>query len=449
MRIVLLTPGAGRMYCGNCLRDNALARAWQRQGHEVLLLPLYLPLTLDEEDASGENPIFFSGLNVYLDQKLPWFRRAPAWLRRSFRSRRLLRWLGTRAARTRAEEVGEMAISMLLGPEGNQARDLEELIDWLSTQPRADLFILSNALLLGIAPGLKQALGTRVVCQLSGEDSFVDAMPEPARSEVWRLMARRAQEVDRFLAPTRYFADRMQPRLQVSPDRLAVVPPGIDLAGYPKSPAPLPEPPAIGYLARMCEEKGLGMLVDAFIRLRRRGRVGEVRLAVAGSCGPTDEPVVAAQRRRLAENGLEHAVAFHPNLPREAKIRFLRGLTLFSVPALYGEAFGLYLMEAMAAGVPVVQPPHAAFPELIRETGGGVLAHACTPEALAEAWESLLAAPETRNQLAAHAQEVVHQRFSAEGTARRILETCLRTAGPEGSEKAVPSQPENRMQAPN
>ncbi|RME95441.1 MAG: glycosyltransferase [Verrucomicrobia bacterium] len=444
MRLVQLTPGAGRMYCGNCLRDNALVRAWQRQGHQALLVPLYLPLTLDEEDLSGESPIFFSGLNVYLDQKLPWFRRAPEWLRRWFRGRRLLGWVGARAARTRAEEVGDMTISMLLGPEGNQARDLQELVDWLAGQPRADGFFLSNALLLGLAPGLKRAFDSPVFAFLAGEDSFVDAMPEPARSEVWRLMARRAREVDRFLAPSRYFAERMQARLDLPADKVAVAPTGISLEGYPATPAPAPRPPVIGYLARMCEAKGLPLLVDAFIELRRRGRVPGVRLAVAGSCGPTDEPVVAAQRAKLESAGLQDAVTFRPNLPREEKIRFLRGLTLFSVPATYGEAFGLYLVEAMAAGVPVVQPPEAAFPELIEATGGGLLARETTPTALAEAWEELLSDPARRDQLARQGQQAVHANYKDEGAARRILELCgLANPAPSpasGRESAEPRQ---------
>src|SRR5215467_4818424 len=77
VKIIQITPGAGAMYCGNCLRDNALVEALRRLGHEVLMVPLYLPLTLDEPDQSTNTPIFFSGINVYLEQKSASFRRIP------------------------------------------------------------------------------------------------------------------------------------------------------------------------------------------------------------------------------------------------------------------------------------------------------------------------------------------------------------------------------------
>jgi hypothetical protein len=80
MNIVQITPGAGSMYCGGCFRDNSLVAALRKQGHQTLMVPLYLPLTLDEPDQSAGTPIFFGGINVYLDQKSALFRKAPRWL---------------------------------------------------------------------------------------------------------------------------------------------------------------------------------------------------------------------------------------------------------------------------------------------------------------------------------------------------------------------------------
>ena len=80
MNIVQITPGAGGMYCGGCFRDNALVAALRKQGHETLMVPLYLPLTLDEADQSAGTPTFFGGINVYLEQKSALFRKAPKWL---------------------------------------------------------------------------------------------------------------------------------------------------------------------------------------------------------------------------------------------------------------------------------------------------------------------------------------------------------------------------------
>ncbi|MCP5519236.1 MAG: glycosyltransferase family 4 protein [Verrucomicrobiales bacterium] len=421
MNLVQLTPGAGRMYCGNCLRDNALVRMLRQQGHTVTMVPLYLPLTLDEADESAATPIFFSGVNVYLDQKLPWFRSAPEWVRKWFTGRGLLGGVGRFAARTRAEKAGDLALSMLRGEAGNQARDLEELVGWLRTQPAPDAFCLSNALLLGMAHGLKAAFNAPVLCLLAGEDAFLDAMPARLRDQAWQLMAEQARHVDRFLAPTRYFADRMTERLRLDPDRISVLPGGVSLEGLDESaPVALPTP-TIGFLARMCRDKGLDTLVEAYILLRRRNRVPEARLKVGGSCGPTDEPLVNELKAKLHAAGFRGETSFHPNLSRDDKIAFLRSLSVFSVPALYGEAFGLYLVEALAAGVPVVQPRHAAFPEIIEITGGGVLCEPGSPESLAEALESLLLDEPRRRAMAAAASQAVRREFSSERTAAGLL----------------------------
>ncbi len=419
------------MYCGNCLRDNALVTELRRMGHSTLMLPLYLPLTLDETDQSAGTPVFFGGVSVYLDQKWPWFRRAPAWLRRPLASPRVLRWAAGRAARTRAAEVGDLTVSMLRGEEGNQQRDLDRLVAWLATQPHPDAVLLSNALLIGMARRLKRDLGARVICMLQGEDDFLDAMSEPCRSQAWRTLAERAAEVDRLVAPSQYFADRMGQRLGLGRDKIAVVPNGIQLEGYLMpgadddrivgSPA---RPPVVGYLARMSRDKGLDLLVEAFVELRRRDRAGRVRLRVAGSCTAADELFVRKLEGRLAAAGLAGEAEFRRNLDRAAKLEFLRSLTVFSVPAVYSEAFGLYLLEALAAGVPVVQPRAAAFPELLEATGGGVLCEPGNAPSLADALETLLLDPARRQALGRAGQASVWRDYSARRMAERMLEVC-------------------------
>ena len=426
MNFIQITPGAGGMYCGNCLRDNALVAELRRQGHSALMLPMYLPLTLDEQDASAGAPIFFGGINVYLEQKLPLFRHAPDWLRRGLASPALLRWASGRAAKTRPEQVGDLTVSMLHGEEGNQARALTELILWLKQQPLPDWVCLSNALLVGLTRRLKRDLGTRVLCQLSGEDAFLDGLPSTSRDLAWRTLANRAQDVNLFLAPSRYFADLMIRRLNLPPDRVRVVPTGLNLDGF-ETEAPAPQPPssapspALGYFARMCAEKGLGTLVEAYLLLRQRGRVEGLRLHVGGGLGPGDEPFVNGLRARLQAAGVADDVAFHPNLERAAKLAFLRSLTVFSVPASYGEAFGLYLIEAMAAGVPVVQPRHAAFPEIVEATGGGVVCEPGDPTALAVAIEDLLLDPARARTLGEAGRQTVVQEYSIGRMAERVL----------------------------
>ena len=418
------------MYCGGCLRDNALVAALRKLGHQALMVPLYLPLTLDEADQSAGTPVFFGGISVYLEQKTALFRGAPGWLHDLFASRRLLAWAAGKAAKTRAADLGELTLSMLRGEAGNQAREIDALIAWLKTQPKPDVLCLSNALLIGMVRRCKAELRVPVVCALQGEDFFLEGLPEGHRAACWRTLAERAAEVDLFIAPSRYFGELMRERLGLPADRVRVVHNGINLDGYevggrkgisPISLDPRSAPPVLGFFARMCREKGLDTLVEAYMLLRQRGRVGQLKLRVGGSCGPADSPFVDSLRERLRAGGLLGDAEFHPNADRASKLALLRSLSVFSVPALYGEAFGLYVIEALAAGVPVVQPRVAAFPELVEATGGGVLCAAGKPDALAEAIEELLLNPAQALALGEAGRRAVFERFSAEAMARETV----------------------------
>jgi glycosyltransferase involved in cell wall biosynthesis len=462
MIILQVTPGAGAMYCGNCLRDNTLVAALRKLGHQVTMVPLYLPLTLDEPDQTAGAPLFFSGLNVFLEQKAAWFRQAPAFVHRLLASPRLVKWMAAKASAPQVADLGELTLSMLRGEEGNQKREIDDLIAWLKTQPQPEAILLSNVLLIGLVRRLKAELRAPVICGLQGEDTFLDGLPEPYRATCWETLAERAAEADLFIAPSRYFGQVMGKRLGLAAGRVQVVWNGIDLSGYgspePSSPpsalspppspsdAPrslarrseaktatlpgasersedghAPRPRTLGFFSRMCPEKGLDTLVEAFIQLRRRGRA-ELRLAVGGSCGRTELRFVASLRERLREERLLDAVEFHPNLDRAGKVEFLRSLTVFSVPAAYGEAFGLYVLEAWAAGVPVVQPRSGAFPELIEATGGGVLCPAGNPLALAQEIENLLLDPDRACRLGQAGRRAVFEKFSAECMARGMVE---------------------------
>jgi glycosyltransferase involved in cell wall biosynthesis len=427
VNIVQLTPGAGGMYCGNCFRDNALVAELRQLGHDVTMLPLYLPMTLDEQDQSAGAPIFFSGVNVYLEQKSALFRHMPAFLHRWLASPAVLKWAGKRAAKTRAADVGDLTLSMMRGEEGRQARELDELIAWLKAHHPPDIICLSNALLVGLVRRLKAELRCPVVITLQGEDTFLDALPPRDRDAAWQLLAERAREVDLFLAPSRYYDELMSRRLGLRHNQVRVLYNGINLDGFSETRnaergTRNETAPVLGYFARMCREKGLPLVVDTFIELRRRGRVPDLKLHVGGGCGPSDELVVAEQKRELESVGLLGDARFFPNVTREQKLDFLRGLTVFSTPALYGEAFGLYVIEALAAGVPVVQPRHGGFPEIIEQTGGGLIAEP-NASALADAIESLLLDPARARALGEAGRKVVQERFSIQAMAGQTVTT--------------------------
>jgi glycosyltransferase involved in cell wall biosynthesis len=420
MKIVLLTPGTGSYHCGVCMRDNALAKELIREGHDAIMLPMYLPLALDESAASPDAPVFFGGVSVYLQQKFALFRSAPRWLDRILNAPFLLRIAGRFSGMTATSEVGELTHSMLLGEEGKQAGELEALIDWLRGH-RPDAVWLSTALLLGLARRIRAVLGVPIIASLQGEDSFVDGLPEPWKGRCWQALADRSADVDALVAPSRFYADFMGGRMRLQASQLRVIPNGIGLEGYEQSARPSGDAPVIGFLSRFIAGKGLGFLIDAFIELKCRGRFPDLRLRCAGAMTDADGRYVQTLRAKLDAAGFSDAVEFLPNISREDKIAFLRSLTLFTVPASYGEAFGLYLVEALAAGVPVVQPKTAAFPEFVEATGGGVLYEHGNVGALVDAWEALLADPARARALGAVGREAIFRDFSVPRMAEHFL----------------------------
>lgn len=420
MKLLFLTPGTGSYYCGVCMRDNALAKQLCQTGHDAVLLPLYLPLTLEESAASPHAPVLFGGLNVYLQQRLPWFRKAPLWLDRWLDHPALLQWLGRFSGMTQGADTAAITLSMLQGEEGAQNREIDKLVHWILQSERPDVIWLSTGLLAGVARRLRRETGVPVLCSLQGEDSFLDGLPDPWKTEAWKEMGRRIGELDGVVAPSRFFADVMERRLGLAAGKIEVIPNGMALEGYAPAQTPTAQP-VIGYLARFIRGKGLGTLVEAFIEIHRRGKVKGARLRCAGTMIAEDAPYLEQQKDRLREAGLLEFAEFLPNISREEKIGFLKSLSLLSVPASYGEAFGLYLLEAMACGVPVVQPRVAAFPEILEATGGGVLVEENHPAALAEALEELLLDAPTRLELGAAAFRAVHGNYSMARMATHFL----------------------------
>ena len=413
------------MYCGNCFRDNALVAEFRRQGHDVLMIPLYLPMTLEDENQSSGIPVFFGGINVYLEQKLPLLGKMPDWLHKQLASPSLLKWASGRAAKTRASELGELTLSMIKGEEGRQLREIQELVTYLKRHHSPEIISLSNALLVGMARKIKRDLNIPVVCTLQGEDSFLDTLPESHRHRTWAALVERCKDIDLFIAPSKYFAELMGRRLEIPPEKMVVVYNGLNLDGWSPATTP-PSPPVLGFFARMCREKGLDTLIDIFILLKKRNRIPNLKLHVGGAMGPGDEPFVSELKLRLQGSGVLGDTTFFSNLTKEQKQQFFRRISVLSVPALYGEAFGLYLLESWAAGVPVVQPPAASFPELIQETGGGIVAKASTVEALADAIEEALADEQRLAAMGRSARAAVQERFTAEVMARNMTDAFRR-----------------------
>ncbi len=419
MRILHLTPGTGNFHCGSCLRDHALIKALRVRGHDALMAPLYLPLVTDREFGTQELPVQIGGISLFLQQKFTWFHRLPRFVHRWLNTPDKLRAAAKRMGMTSARSLGEMTLGSLLGTEGRQWGEWQKLIEWIRGHGKFDVISLSNSLLTGLAPTIEKELGIPVVCSLQGEDSFLDTLPDPYREQCWEAMRANARSIRHFIAPSQFYTDLMSPRLAATPDQIKIIPNGIDATSFTTT-SPDPNWPTIGYFARMIHGKGLTTLVDAFIDLAKRGTVPRVKLRIGGAKTPMDEKYVRSLEDKLKAAGLNKRVEWHPNVSFKDKVHFFHDLTVFSVPATYGEAFGLYVIEAAASGVPVVQPEHGAFPELIAATEGGMLCKPDDAKALADALESLLNDDELREKMSKNGMTKVRQEFSATRMAERF-----------------------------
>ncbi|MEQ8849694.1 glycosyltransferase family 4 protein [Botrimarina sp.] len=425
MRIAYLAAGAAGMYCGSCLHDNTLAAALLARGEDVLLVPTYTPLRTDEPSVAYRR-VFFGGVNAYLKHASPLFRHTPRWLDRLLDQSWLLKLATANAGSVDPGKLGGLTVSMLRGEEGHQARQLDELVDWLVDEARPDVVHLSNSMLLGMARRIAQRCGPPVVCALSGEDLFLEALRPPHYEEARELLRERAAEVAGFTSLNGYYAGFMADYLGVDRTKIHVVPHGLDLSGVP--PGTERESPVthqrlrVGFFARVAPEKGLHVLVDACERLAKRRPDLPFELAAAGYLGLGERDYLIDLRKRAAKGPLAGRFVYHGELDRAAKFAYLASLDLFATPTVWAEAKGLPAMEALAVGVPVVLPAHGAFPELLDATGGGVLHEPGDPESLCRAIEGLLGDPEARRRHGESGSLAIRERFHSDGMAEATLD---------------------------
>jgi glycosyltransferase involved in cell wall biosynthesis len=316
---------------------------------------------------------------------------------------------------------------MLRGEEGRQRKELRKLVRWLEQEVRPDLVHLSNVMLAGMARQLTTRLGVPVVCTLSGEDTFLEKLSEPHYSEARNVLRERCADLAGLVALNHYYADFMADYLSVPRERIRVIPPGLKLAGHAAGqnagqPERSDRPLVIGYLSRICPEKGLHQLAEAFRLLAGEKGLPPIRLVAAGYLGSSERPYLERIRRQLAGWGLADRFDYLGELDRTAKIAFLESLDVMSVPTVHRESKGLPILEAWASAVPVVLPDHGAFSELIHDTGGGLL---CEPEslsALAAGLKRMLLDPEFASECGRRAQEAVRRRYNASLMAERTIE---------------------------
>ena len=411
-KVVYLTAGAGGMYCGSCMHDNALAKALMQLGLDVMLVPTYTPIRTDEDDVSVDQ-VFFGGINVYLQQKFPPLRWLPGFLDRFLDNPKLIRRLTSRSIDMPTVELGKLALSMLKGRSGNQRKEVKRLTSWLVNQAKPDVVLFTNILIGGCIPEIKRSTGKPVLVTLQGDDVFLDSLPELYRAMCIEQIKRLVKEVDGFIVHSEFFRDYMNGYFSIPVDKIHVTPLGIDTSEFENSSAPNRSGNVLGYLARLAPEKGLHHLVSAFIELKKSDAVANLQLRVAGWLSSQNQDYADEQFERIREAGFESDFQYLGSVDLTEKLAFLNSIDVLSVPTDYLEPKGLYVLEAMAAGVPVVQPAHGCFPDLIQQSRGGLLHKPGDPVDLAAKLAVVFNDTAKQTELADHGRNFVfHSRNS-------------------------------------
>lgn len=373
LKVVYLTAGAAGMYCGSCMHDNSLARAMIACGTDTLLVPTYTPIRTDEKDVSVDR-VFFGGVNIYLQQLAPWLRFVPRWFDQVLNSPKLIRWVASRGMETSPKSLGALTVSMLKGRHGNQRKEVDRLCDWLVQDIKPDALVLTNMLIAGFIPDLKRRLKIPVAVTLQGDDIFLDYLPEPYRQQTLDIMRTLVPNVDGFIVHSRDYGSRMAYELQIPDDKWHITPLAIDTKPFRQVAAQtrsLPQQPTIGYLARLAPEKGLHHVIDAFIEMHRDPKYQTVQLRVAGWLGPQNVAYWEEQKNKIAAAGLSDKLIYDGEIDHQHKIDYLRSLDVLCVPTTYRDPKGLFVLEALASGTPVLVADHGAFPEMLARHGGG------------------------------------------------------------------------------
>ena len=407
------------MYCGSCLRDNAMATELIARKHDVLLLPVYTPTFTDEPNVSRDH-VVLGGISAYLEQYVPLFRKTPKWLDRLWDSKTVLSLASRRSISTNPKMLGEMTVSVLKGEGGFQRKEIGKLIDWLKNEPPLDIINLPYTLLIALAKPLKEALNVPIVCTLQGEDLFLDGLQEPYRADALQLIRSQLQNVDAFLSVSEYYAEFMPSYLGIPKEKIHVVPLGINPQGFELRHPNREGPFTVGFLGRVAPEKGLHVLAEAYRLVRKE--LPDARLEVAGYMAADCKPYLADVQRQLRDAGLASEFQYHGVIDRAAKIAFLRKLDVMSLPATYDEPKGVSLLEAMACGVPLVQPRRGAFTEIVENTGGGVLVRPDDPASLADGILKIARDKDLATELGANGFRGVREHYSAAHMADRLLE---------------------------
>lgn len=421
------------MFCGSCMHDNTWARALQKAGAEVTLIPTYTPIRVDEEDVSQQK-IFFGGINVYLEHHFPFWQKLPRWMIHWLDSPCVIQFATRFGISNDAKKLGELTVDMLQGEQGSLYHEVDELVDFLTLQLQPDVICFSNVLLSGAVSQLRERFEGKILCTLQGDDVFLNDLTKEYREAAIALIASRVACFDGFITHSQFYADAMSQYMTFPREKFYQLPLGIDLADHDGQPRSRKNEDdfTIGFFARICPEKGLHRLIHAFLPLHEE--FPHVKLQVGGYLGARDADYFQQQLARVEHLGDAFTYIGSPQTHAE-KVAFYKSCDIVSVPTEYKEPKGLSLLEAMANGVPIVQPAHGAFPEMIQATNGGLLVEPNNSVVLTDAFKQLLVDEPLRMQLATAGHAAVHAKYNSATMAAKSLQLFNDIAMPQESKK--------------
>lgn len=414
MKILFILPGSGdSFYCGNCFRDNLQALALRKAGHEVVIMPLYLPLK--QASFQGDVPLFFPATTYYVEQKMFGNRRMPSWMKRMLGSDTILDMASSLSGTTSAEGMEDMTLSMIEGEGLAFEENVKQLIDWVKQTEKPDVIQLSSSLLLGIAKELKKETKLPIVCSLQDEEVWIDSLKSEFAEKAWQGVLANAKYVDRFITTSYYYKQIVETRLPQL-GHVDVIYPGIDVAKYQSD--EYPADPTIGFFYRMNELDGLDILADAFVLLKQRGTIPNLKLRIGGGYMSPDKKLVKQVKRTLKP--YPNDVVIEETYDMDEHADFYRKITVLTVPLRFQEGVGLYLCEAFAAGRPAVEPNTGSFAEIVGN--GGLIYEPNDAQHLADTLEKILTDKQCYQQCQNHALNLAKERYDDMTAARRLTE---------------------------
>lgn len=404
MKVLFIMPGAGdSFYCGNCFRDNLQAMALSKAGHDVIIMPLYLPLK--QNVFKGDVPLFFPATTYYVEQKMFGKHKMPLWMKRILGSEALLGMASSLSGTTSAEGMEGMTLSMIEGEGQAFKQNMKELIDWVKQTEKPDVIQLSTSLLLGIAKELKKETNIPIVCSLQDEEVWIDSLKEEFVDKAWQGVLTNAKYVDRFITTSYYYQQIVMTKMPQL-GRVEVIYPGVDVDKYQSD--EYPADPTIGFFYRMNELDGLDILADAFVLLKQRGTVPRLKLRIGGGYMNPDKKLVKQVKRTLKPYATD--VVMEETYDMDEHADFYRKITVLSVPLRFQEGVGLYLCEAFAASRPVVEPNTGSFAEIVGHAG--LIYEPNDAQHLADALEKMLTDKPLYDSCREHAMTMARQRYN-------------------------------------